>query len=102
MELVPRPMNQKVFGVKWLFKTKYNNDGSLEKHKAQFVSKGYAQRPSVDFDDTFAPIACITTIRIVLALACKKRWPIFQMDVKSMFLNGDFKEKVYVEYLPGF
>lgn len=101
-ELVPRPQHKKVIGVKWVYKTKYLRDGSLDKHKARLVVKGYAQRPGLDFDDTFAPTARVTTIRTVLAVAGKQRWPIYQMDVKSAFLNGDVKEEIYVEQPPGF
>ena len=101
-ELVLHPPSHKVIGVKWVFKTTYLNDGSLDKHKACLVAKGYAQRLGIDFDDTFAPMACIATIWTVLAMAGKRRWPINQMDVKSAFLNGDLKEEVYVKQPPGF
>ena len=100
--LVPRPPKRKVIGVRWVYKTKYHADGSLDKHKARLVVKGYAQRAGVDFDETFAPTARITTIRVVLSLAGHFGWPIFQMDVKSAFLNGDLQEEVYVEQPPGF
>ena len=68
---------KKVIGVKWIFKTKYNRYGLVDKHKAWLVAKGYAQKLDVDFDDTFAPMTCIATIRIALALASKKQWPVF-------------------------
>ena len=67
-DLVPRPPNRKVIGVKWVYKTKYRSDGSLDKHKARLVAKGYAQRHGIDFDDAFAPTARITTIHTVLAV----------------------------------
>ena len=101
-ELVPCPPSWQVIGVKWVFKTKYLSDGSLDKHKACLVAKGYAQWLGIDSDDTFAPTAWIVTIRTILAVASKKGWPIYQMDVKSTFLNGDLKEEVYVEQLPRF
>ena len=101
-ELVSRPPSWQVIGVKWVFKTKYLSDGSLDKHKACLVAKGYAQCPGIDFDDTFTPTAWIATIRTVLAMVGKKGWPIYQMDVKLAFLNGDLKEEVYVEPLPRF
>ena len=68
-DLVPRLTNTKVVGVKWVFKTKYRNDGTLDKHKARLVTKGYSQSPGLDYDDTFAPTARMTTIRTVFALA---------------------------------
>ena len=101
-ELVPRPAGRKVIGVKWVFKTKYHSDGSLDKHKARLVAKGYAQRPMLDYDDTFAPTARMATIRTAFALAGKLKLPVYQMDVKSAFLNGDLKEEVYVDQPPGF
>ena len=94
-DLVPRPAKWKVIGVKWVFKTKYHSDGSLDKHKARLVAKGYAQRQGIDYDDTFAPTARMATIRTTLAVASKRRWPVYQMDVKSAFLNSDLQE-VYV------
>lgn len=100
--LVPWPHKRKVIGVRWVYKTKYHSDGTLDKHKARLVVKGYSQRVGVDFDKTFAPTARITTIRTVLALAGHHGWPVFQMDVKSAFLNGDLQEEVYVEQPPGF
>ena len=101
-DLVPRPAKRKVIGVKWVFKTKYHSDGSLDKHKARLVAKGYAQRQGIDYDDTFAPTARMATIRTTLVVASKRRWPVYQMDVKSAFLNGDLHEEVCVEQPPGF
>ena len=101
-ELVPCPPSWQVIGVKWVFKAKYLHDGSLDKHKACLVAKGYAQQPGIDFDDTFAPTAWIATIWTIFPMVGKKGWPIYQMDVKSAFLNGDLKEEVYVEQPPGF
>lgn len=100
-ELIPRPAKRKVIGVKWVFKTKYHSDGSLDKHKARLVAKGYAKRQGIDYDDTFAPTARMATIRTTLSVASKRRWPVYQMDVKSAFLNGDLQD-VYVEQPPGF
>ena len=101
-ELVPRPPHRQVIGLKWIFKTKYHADGTLDKHKARLVAKGYSQVEGVDYEETFAPTARYTSIRCALALAAHNKWPIFQMDVKSAFLNGDLKEEVYVEQPPGF
>ena len=73
-KLVPRPKKRNIIGTRWIYKTKYNADGSLQKHKARLVAKGYAQRPGVDFDETFAPTARITPIGIVLSLAAHFGW----------------------------
>ncbi|MCO5609702.1 hypothetical protein L7F22_063934 [Adiantum nelumboides] len=100
--LVPRPPKRKVVSTKWIFKTKYKADGSLDKHKARLVARGFSQRPGVDFDETYAPTARMTTIRTVLCLAAHFGWTVFQMDVKSAFLNGEMEKEVYVSQPPGF
>ena len=79
---------------------RFKVDGSLDKHKARLVAKGYAQRPRIHFYETFPPMAWMTTIKTVLALATHHQWPIFQMNVKSAFLNGEFLQDVYVDQPP--
>ncbi|PKI74464.1 hypothetical protein CRG98_005146 [Punica granatum] len=101
-ELVERPQNRKVIGVKWVYKTKLNSDGSVNKYKARLVVKGYAQIWGVDYSKTFAPVARLDTIRLHLAIAVKRNWKIYQLDVKSAFLNGVLEEKIYVEHPEGF
>ncbi|KAI9200747.1 hypothetical protein LWI28_012696 [Acer negundo] len=94
-ELVDLPNNKEVFGLKWVYKTKYRSDGSIQKYKAWLVAKGYMQREGIDFEETFAPVARFDTIRTVLALATHKKWCVYQFDVKSAFLNGVLDEEVY-------
>jgi len=101
-DLVDRPTKRKVIGTKWVYKAKYKSDGSLEKYKARLVAKGFAQVEGFDFEETFAPTTRMTTIRMVLAMAAEKGWPVYQMDVKSAFLNGNLEEEVYVEQPSGF
>ncbi|KAM1111108.1 hypothetical protein ACFX13_010490 [Malus domestica] len=101
-ELVERPVDKPVIGVKWVFKTKLNLDGTVQKHKARLVAKGYAQKPGIDYNETFAPVARLDTIRTLIALAAQKGWKLFQLDVKSAFLNGVLEEEVYVEQPEGF
>ncbi|KAM1634488.1 hypothetical protein ACFXTN_011416 [Malus domestica] len=101
-ELVDRPSDKPVIGVKWVYKLKLNLDGSVQKNKARLVAKGYSQKPGIDFNETFAPVARLDTIRTLVALAAQKGWNLYQLDVKSAFLNGVLQEEVYVDQPPGF
>ncbi|KAI0529349.1 hypothetical protein KFK09_001896 [Dendrobium nobile] len=101
-ELVKRPKEQSVVGTKWVFKNKVNDSGIIIRNKARLVAKGYNQIEGIDFEETFAPVARLEAIRVLLAFACFKNFKLYQMDVKSAFLNGVIKEDVYVEQPPGF
>jgi hypothetical protein len=98
--LVPRP-KQNVVGTKWLFRNKQDEHGVATRNKARLVAKGYAQVAGLDFEETFAPVARLESIRILLACVAHHSFRLFQMDVKSAFLNGPIKE-AYVEQPPGF
>ncbi|KAL4011046.1 hypothetical protein IC575_028092 [Cucumis melo] len=76
--------------------------GEVERYKARLVEKGYSQRKGIDYDEVFAPVARLETIRLLIALAAQNNWKIFQMDVKSAFLNGYLEEEVYLEQPPGY
>jgi hypothetical protein len=99
--LVPRP-KQNVVGTKRVFRNKQDEHGVVTRNKARLVAKGYAQVAGLDFEETFAPVARLESIRILLAYAAYHSFRLFQMDVKSAFLNGPIKEEVYVEQPPGF
>jgi hypothetical protein len=101
-ELVPRPADKNVIGSKWVFKNKMNEQGQIVNNKARLVYKGYAQVEGQDFDETFAPVARLEAIIMFLAYACHKNFKVYQMDVKSSFLNGDLEEEVYMEQPEGF
>lgn len=101
-ELTVLPKGVKPIGVKWVFKTKLNEDGDVEKFKARLVAKGYAQRHGVDYTEVFAPVARLDTIRVILAVAAQFSWEVFQLDVKSAFLHGELKEEVFVQQPEGF
>jgi hypothetical protein len=92
----------KAIGLKWGFKVKKDPQGKIIKHKARLVAKGYAQREGVDFEEVYALVARIETVRLIIALAAQNGWQIHHMDVKSAFLNGDLVEEVYVQQPPGF
>jgi hypothetical protein len=101
-ELVERPKNHNVIGTKWVFRNKHNEDGVVVRNKARLVAQGYTQIEGLDFSETFAPVARLEAIRILLAYACAHNIKLYQMDVKSAFLNGKISELVYVEQPPGF
>jgi hypothetical protein len=98
---VPRP-KQNVVGTKWVFRNKQDEHGVVTRNKARLVAKGYAQVTGLDFEETFAPVARLESIRILLAYAAHHSFRLFQIDVKSAFLNGPIKEEVYVEQPHGF
>ena len=101
-ELTTLPEGKKPIGVKWVYKTKYNPNGEVDRFKARLVAKGYKQKPGIDYFEVFAPVARMDTVRMILSLASQNQWKIFQMDVKSAFLNGVLEEEVYIEQPPGY
>eukprot|EP00253_Pinus_taeda_P014154 PITA_14154 len=101
-KLVPRPKDKNVIGTKWIFKNKLNENGEVIRNKARLVCKGYAQQEGIDFEETFAPVARLEAIRMFLTLSSFQKFKVFQMDVKSAFLNGDLEEEVYIEQPNGF
>lgn len=101
-ELVDLQDGKKPIGVRWVFKVKENHKSEIIKHKTRLVSKGLLQRKGIAFEEVFAKIARIETIRLVVGIANNNNWLIYQMDVKSTFLNGPLEEEVYVKQSPWF
>ncbi|CAJ2662295.1 unnamed protein product [Trifolium pratense] len=101
-DLVPRPDGINVIGTKWVYKNKTDENGDITRNKARLVAQGYTQIEGVDFDETFALVARLESIRLLLAVACILKFKLYQMDVKSAFLNGYLNEEVYVEQPKGF
>ncbi|GKA62888.1 zinc finger, CCHC-type containing protein, partial [Tanacetum coccineum] len=101
-ELTDLPHRCKALGCKWVLKRKMKVDGSIDKYKARLVIQGFRQKEGIDFFDTYAPVARISTIRLLLALAAIHDLVIHQMDVKTAFLNGDLDEEIYMKQPEGF
>nr|GEU51275.1 hypothetical protein [Tanacetum cinerariifolium] len=101
-ELVPQPDCVMIITLKWIYKVKLDEYGDVLKNKARLVAKGYRQKEGIDFEESFAPVARIEAIRIFIANAASRNMPIYHMDVKTTFLNGELKEEVYVSQLEDF
>ena len=101
-QAVDLPAGHRPIGLKWVFKLKKDTSGAVVQHKACLVAKGYVQRTGVDFDEVFAPVTRLDSVRALLAAAAHEGWEVHHLDVKSAFLNGDLAEEVYVAQPPGF
>ncbi|CAL1352482.1 unnamed protein product [Linum trigynum] len=101
--IVPRPPPPTpVIGSRWVYTLKFLPDGTLERYRARVVAQGYSQEYGIDFEETFAPVAKMVSVRSLLAVASIRQWPLYQLDVKNAFLHGDLKETVYMEIPPGY
>jgi hypothetical protein len=85
-----------------VYKIKHNADGFVSRYKARLVAKGYAQTYGIDYEDTYSPVAKMTTIRAIIAMVATKGWSLHQMDVKNVFLHEDLQEEMYMEQPPGY
>ncbi|KAL6129804.1 hypothetical protein ACLB2K_073153 [Fragaria x ananassa] len=101
-ELTSLPKGKTAIGVKWVYKTKYKPNGDVDRYKARLVAKGHKQKSGIDYLEVFAHVARLDTVRMVISLAAHNCWKIFQMDVKSAFLNGTLEEEVYIEQPLGY
>jgi hypothetical protein len=88
-ELVAFPKDKKAIGCKWVYKVKHNANGSVSRFKARLIAKGYAQTYGIDYEETYSPVAKMTTVRAIITMATTKGWSLHQMDVKNVFLHGD-------------
>ena len=95
--MVPRPKHHPIIGTKWVFRNKMNEQCVITRNKARIVPKDYNQEEGIDYDETFSPIVRLEAIRMLLAFASFMNFKLYQMDIKSAFLNGFIEEEVYVE-----
>jgi len=101
-ELVDLPEGVKPIGCKWIYKRKRGADGRVKTYKARLVAKGYTQKEGIDYEETFSPVAMLKSIRILLSIAAHLDYEIWQMDVKTAFLNGRLEESIYMIQPEGF
>ena len=102
LEVVPRPQGKNTVGTKWVLKNNFNEDGQVIRNKAGLVCKGYAQVEGTDFEETFALVTILESIIMFLLDSWYRNFKVYQMDVKSAFLNGNIEEEVCIEEHEGF
>ena len=91
-DLVDLPSGKSAIGCKWVYKIKTRSDGTVDRYKACLVARGFTQEHGIDFEETFAPVARLSSVRTLIAVSVARKWPLFQMDVKNAFLNGEISE----------
>jgi hypothetical protein len=101
-EIVPRPKGKNVVGSKWVFRIKLGPNSAILKYEACVVAQGFTQIEGVNYNETFAPVAKLASLRVILALAAELDLEVHQMDIKSAYLNGELKEDIFMKPPPGF
>ena len=100
--MVDIPSRKSAIGCKWVYKIKTRWDGTVDFYKARLVARGFTQEYRIDYEETFAPMARLSSVRTLIAISAARKWPLFKMDVKNAFLNGELSEEVYMKLPPGY
>ena len=101
-DLVDLPSGRKAIGNKWVLKIKCKAEGSIERYKARLVAKGYIQKEGLDYEETFSPVVRFASVRLILTIVANLNLELYQMDVKTTFLNGELDEEIYMDQPIGF
>ena len=96
-DLVDLPSGKSVIGCKWVYKIKTRSDGTVDRYKARLVARGFTQEYGIDYEETFSPVARLSSVGTLIIVSTARKWPLFQMDVKNAFLNGELSEEVYMK-----
>ena len=102
MDLVDLPSGKSAIGCKWVYKIKTQSDDTVDRYKARLVARGVTHEYEIDYEDTFAHVARLSTIMTLITVSAARKWPLFQMDVKNVFLNGELSEEVYMKLPPSY
>ena len=101
-DLVDLPSGKSTIGCKWVYNIKTRSNGTVDCYKARLIARGFTQEYEIHYEETFAPVARLSFVRTLIAAFAAYKWPLFQMDVKNVFLNGELSEEVYMKLPPGY
>ena len=102
MDLVDLPSGKSAIGCKWIYKIKTRSDDTIDRYKARLVAKGFTHEYEIDYEETFAHVARLSSVMTLIVISAAHKWLLFQMDVKNAFLNGELSEEVYINLPPGY
>ena len=101
-DLVDLPFRKSTINFKWVYKIKTQSNGTIDRYKARLVARGFTQEYGIDYEETFAPMARLSSVKTLIVVSTARKWSLFQMDVKNAFLNGELSEKVYMKLPPSY